>query len=202
MQTREPQASVPQDGVKRTKVFGIGFHKTGTKSLAAALGYFGYRVTGPNGIRNPNIAREARAVAFALLEQYDAFQDNPWPILYQELYQKCSAAKFILTVRPSGSWIRSVVEHFGTKSTPMREWIYGVGYPRGNEETYVARYERHNREVLDFFSDKPGQFLLLDITAGEGWEKLCPFLGVDLPEASFPFANSAAWRKARTSQEE
>ena len=184
--------------MKRTKIFGIGFHKTGTKSLAAALKHFGYRVTGPNGARNPNIAREVREVAFALLEQYDAFQDNPWPILYQELHQKCPAAKFILTVRPSNSWIRSVVEHFGTKSTPMREWIYGIGFPRGHEEAYVARYERHNREVLDYFSDKPGRLLVVDITAGEGWEKLCPFLGVDLPEASFPCVNSAASRKLGT----
>ena len=28
---------------------------------------------------------------------------------------------------------------FRDQSTPMREWIYGVGYPRGNEQIYVAR---------------------------------------------------------------
>jgi hypothetical protein len=32
----------------KTKVFGIGFHKTATTSLAKALSYLGYRVTGPN----------------------------------------------------------------------------------------------------------------------------------------------------------
>lgn len=186
----------------REKIFCIGFHKTGTKSLAAALTYLGYRVTGPNFIQNPRIGEQALSLALALVPNYDAFQDNPWPLLYKELYNLFPNARFILTVRPSEAWIRSVAEHFGTKTTPMREWIYGVGFPRGNEETYVARYERHNREVLDFFRDKPGQLLLLDITAGEGWEKLCPFLGVDLPEASFPFANSAASRKARMSEKE
>ncbi len=38
----------------KTKVFCIGFHKTGTSSLAVALKTFGYRVTGPNGVNNPN----------------------------------------------------------------------------------------------------------------------------------------------------
>ena len=30
------------------KIFCIGFHKTGTKSLGLALGILGYKVTGPN----------------------------------------------------------------------------------------------------------------------------------------------------------
>lgn len=185
--------------MKRTKIFGIGFHKTGTKSLASALTYLGYRVTGPNGVANPNIASEAQQIAFELVEQYDAFQDNPWPILFRELYQRYPEARFILTVRPADAWLRSVVEHFGTKSTPMREWIYGVGSPHGNEEIYVARYQRHNREVMDFFSDKANCLLVLDITAGEGWEKLCPFVGNDIPETSFPRVNSAGSRKLRIS---
>src|SRR5215472_9937783 len=40
----------------KTKVFGIGFHKTATTSLAKALSYLGYRVTGPNWVDNPNPA--------------------------------------------------------------------------------------------------------------------------------------------------
>jgi 3'(2'), 5'-bisphosphate nucleotidase len=31
--------------------------------------------------------------------------------------------------------------------------------------------------------------LVLDITAGEGWEKLCPFLGKPIPDIPFPKAN-------------
>jgi hypothetical protein len=178
----------------KTKVFGIGFHKTGTTSLANALSYLGYRVTGPDGVDNPNIAQDVYEMAFDLVNKFDAFQDNPWPILYKELDQKFPDSKFILTLRPSEDWFRSVVNHFIEKETPMREWIYGVGYPKGNENVYVARYERHNREVIEYFKDRRKQLLVLNITAGEGWTKLCPFLGERIPAIAFPCANTASER--------
>ena len=65
----------------KTKVFGIGSNRTATASLAKTLSYLGYRVTGPNGVDNPNIAKEVYELAFELANRYDAFQDNPWPIL-------------------------------------------------------------------------------------------------------------------------
>jgi hypothetical protein len=179
----------------KTKVFGIGFHKTGTTSLANALSYLGYRVTGPNGVDNPNIAVEVYEMAFDLANRFDAFQDNPWPILYKELDQKFPGSKFILTLRPSEGWMRSVVNHFNEEETPMREWIYGVGYPKGNENVYIARYERHNREVIEYFKDRTEQLLVLNITAGEGWAKLCPFLGQAVPAIPFPCANTAPERE-------
>jgi hypothetical protein len=179
----------------KTKVFGIGFHKTATTSLADALSHLGYRVTGPNWVDNPNIAEEVYEMAFDLANRFDAFQDNPWPILYKELDQKFPGSKFILTLRPSNEWIRSVVNHFNEDETPMREWIYGVGRPKGNEDVYIARYERHNREVLEYFKGRSEQLLVLNITSGEGWTKLCPFLGETAPVIPFPCANAAPQRE-------
>jgi hypothetical protein len=176
------------------KIFCIGFHKTGTKSLALALEHLGYRVTGPNGIHNPNIGRDVYRLAYSNVEEYDAFQDNPWPIIYKELDAKYLGSKFILTLRPTDSWIRSVLRHFGGAHTPMREWIYGVGWPRGNETVYVSRYERHNREVLEYFSQRPDDLLVLRLTEGDGWEKLCPFLGKEAPADPFPHVNKASDR--------
>lgn len=178
----------------KTKVFGIGFHKTGTTSLAKALSYLGYRVTGPNGVDNPNIAQEVYEMAFDLVNKFDAFQDNPWPILYRELDRKFPGSKFILTLRPSDGWVRSVVNHFSEEETPMREWIYGVGHPKDSEDVYVARYERHNREVLEYFKDRGNDLLVLNLTAGEGWAQLCPFLGERIPAVRFPCANTASER--------
>ena len=178
----------------KTKVFGIGFHKTATTSLAKALSYLGYRVTGPNWVDNRNIAQEVFELAFDLANRFDAFQDNPWPILYKELDRKFPGSKFILTLRPSDQWIRSVVNHFDEKETPMREWIYGIARPKGNEDVYIRRYERHNREVLEYFKDRGEQLLVLNIPAGEGWTKLCPFLGEQIPGIGFPCANTASDR--------
>ena len=67
------------------KVFAIGFHKTATSSLGVVLNQLGYRVCGGVGIRDPAIAVNAVGLVDSLLDQYDAFQDNPWPILYRHL---------------------------------------------------------------------------------------------------------------------
>ena len=177
--------------VSDTKVFGIGFHKTGTKSLAAALQRLGYRVTGSNAVHDPDIASRVLDLAFELAEQFDAFQDNPWPLLYREMDARYPGSHFILTTRPTDKWIRSVSHYFAGRSTPMREWIYGAGRgcPLTNEDIYIERYERHNREVRAYFHERPGDLLELAITEGEGWEKLCPFLGKPVPGVPFPHAN-------------
>lgn len=172
------------------KVFGIGFHKTGTTSLAVALQRLGYTVTGPNGVHNPDIATTAWPMAKELIDQFDAFQDNPWPVLFEELYSYRPESKFVLTRRDPNKWIRSVVKHFGTDTTPMRQWIYGVGSPAGNERLYLERFDRHYSDVVDFFSDKPGSLLVMDITAGDGWGKLCPFLARPAPDGPFPRENA------------
>ena len=183
----DPQS--PQDR-SRPKVFGIGFHKTGTKSLGAALGILGYRVCGPVGAKDPDIARKAVTLIDTLAWQYDAFQDNPWPLFYERLDQHHAGSRFVLTVRPEDAWLDSVVSHFGHHDTPMRHYIYGVGHPEGNEQAFLDRYRRHNDEVQAYFRHRPEDFLVIDITAGEGWERLCGFLGLEEPDHPFPKLNT------------
>lgn len=177
------------------KIFCIGFHKTGTTSLAYALEMLGYRVTGPNGVNDPDIGRNAMKMARKLVRKYDAFQDNPWPVLYQEMDAEYPGSKFILTVRDPESWIRSQTGHFREKETPMRKWIYGAGSPVGNEDIYVERYLDHYREVEEYFRDRPDDLLIMDLAARDGWEKLCPFLDKAIPDTVFPHANKAGERK-------
>lgn len=176
------------------KVFCIGFHKTGTTSLDKALQALGYRVTGPNGVRDPDIASKVHAMAYELVEKYDAFQDNPWPILYRELDERYPGSKFILTLRDTQSWLNSQLKHFGQRETAMRQWIYGVGCPQGNEAVYTRRFDRHNREVLEHFRGRPDDLLVMNLAQGDGWEKLCPFLGKPVPGMPFPHANKATDR--------
>ena len=171
------------------KVFGIGFHKTGTTSLKLALIELGYSVTGPNLVQSRMPSTQLWRKLQDLIEKFDAFQDNPWPIFFKELYAYRPNSKFILTVRPAKDWIGSVVDFFGAESTPMRERIYGFGSPLGREREYIERYETHNTEVLDFFSDKPASLLVMNLAAGDGWQKLCAFLGKrDVPPGPFPHA--------------
>ena len=181
----------------KPKVFCIGFHKTGTTSLELALKKLGYRVTGSFGTKDPDIASKVHVMAYAMVDQFDAFEDNPWPVLYQELDQRYPGSKFILTRRPAAAWIQSQLRDFASTETPMRRWIYGedAGCPAGNEDTYIARYERHNHEVLGYFGDRTEDLLIFDLPKGDGWNKLCPFLGCEIPDEPFPHANKASWSR-------
>lgn len=157
----------------------------------------GFSVTGPNGVRDPDIARNVYHLVDSLVPQYDAFQDNPWPVLYRYLDQKYPGNKFILTIRDPASWMKSQLMHFDTRTTPMREWIYGVGSPKGNESIYISRFERHNAEVLEYFKDRKGDLLVMDFSKGDGWQQLCPFLRCEPPDIPFPHLNKASDRQLR-----
>jgi hypothetical protein len=43
--------------------------------------------------------------------------------------------------------------------------------------------------VRQHFAQYPAQFLDVCWEKGDGWEKLCRFLGRDIPEGPFPHAN-------------
>lgn len=178
---------------RTSKVFGIGFHKTATKSLAGALRVLGYQVHGPDWVRDPQACASLEALyakALTVVQDYDAFQDNPWPLLWQPLAERFPDARFILTVRDETQWLESAVRYFGAESTPMRRLIYGcdAGSPIKNEDIYIARYRQHNAEVRRAFIGSP-RFLELNITGGDGWEPLCEFLGRAVPALPFPHAN-------------
>ena len=186
----------------RPKVFCLGFHKTGTKSMAFALKELGYRVTGPNGVQDPNIASNVLSMAFELVPKFDAFRDNPWPVIYRELDAEFPSSKFILLLRDPASWINSQVQHFGRNETPMRKWIYGVGCPEGNEQVYLDRFNAHNDDVPAYFKDRPQDLLVMNLAHGDGWEKLCPFLGTQILTTPFPHANKGADRQAARAAKE
>lgn len=172
-----------------SKIFGLGFQKTGTKSLGAALDILGYRVCGPVGAKDLDIAKNVRPLIHSLVPLYDAFQDNPWPLFYEDLDRRYPGSRFIFTVRSPDAWIDSIVAHFGDHDTPMRHYIYGVGHPKGNERVFLERYRRHNDEVRHYFRNRSEDILTMDITRGDGWGPLCDFLGLRRPGVEFPKLN-------------
>jgi len=174
------------------KVFCIGFQKTGTTSLGLALEALGYRVCGPIGVTNPRIREIALGWALTKIPYYDAFQDNPWPLLYKELDYLSPGSKFILTMRRPRSWLRSMRKYFGNYESPAESWIYGEGItPLKNPLKCLRRYNRHNRDVRRYFRDRPDDFLEIDFGKGHGWAELCDFLGHEVPDIPFPRSNAA-----------
>jgi len=184
---------------KRQKVFGIGFHKTGTKSLRKALEILGYSVCGPVGARNPDIAKNASDIALDHAARFDAVQDNPFPPLFRELDAAFPGSKFILTTEDPDIWTARAVRYFGANTTPMREWIYGEGSPVGNEDIYRTRFEQHTKDVLNHFANRQDDLLVWQLTTEPGWSPLCEFLELDTPSTiPFPHENRGQSQAGQT----
>lgn len=183
------------------KIFCVGFHKTGTCSLEKALEILGYRATGPNLELLSAIRTDNLQPVFQLVENFDAFLDDPWFLFYRELDERFPQSKFILTERNSDKWLRSVQNHFGDGVSPMREFIYGPIGSYQDPRRYCQVYDRHNEDVKRYFAGR-NNFIILNLENGDGWEKLCTFLGKTFPKSflfkrplPFPHANSASSRE-------
>jgi len=182
--------------VSPTKVFGIGFHKTMTTSLARALYTLGYHVEGTFSTGDFEDEDELSKYVVETATEYDALQDVPWPLFYELLDQQFPGSKFILTVRDPDRWWSSVKTHFGSKDIPTHEYIYGVPTAEGHEMTYRRRFLAHNEEVEGYFEDRPDDLLVMDMADGDGWQELCTFLDVPVPPFGFPHQNPAGGRRA------
>ena len=186
-----------------SKVFCLGFQKTGTTSLAQALELLGYSVCGYWPFRDladyaqPDLADVMSSRVDTLAQQYDAFKDTPWPLYYREMDKRYPGSKFILVTRNVDSWIKSAVVDFSDWPNAIHNHIYGVPYPKGNELAWIERYERHNAEVIDYFQGRP-DFIHLHLNNGDvNWENLCGFLGHEVPDQPWPYKNSRARKQSR-----
>jgi hypothetical protein len=173
--------------------------RTGTTSLAKALTALGF-----NTRDHPMPLFRDRDHPW--LEEYDAFTDHPIPLLYQELDLRFPGSKFVHTERDEEAWLESV-EWLHSEGAVKFQWDRKPGIAHFHQEFYgttefepeVFRetYRRHNRAVREYFAERPDDLLILDITRGEGFEKLCPFLGREIPAEGFPHWNKqgGVWRE-------
>lgn len=177
------------------KVFGVGFHKTGTTSLGAALAQLGFKIcNGAGAVREAigdaammRLLRERRLdPIMEVAERYDGFTDNPWFMLFRDLDLWFPGSKFILTVRDEGRWIESALRYFGQTESDLRTWIYGSGGPAGNEQCWLERYREHIDQVRTHFRYRPNDLLVVDWEQGAGWKELGRFLGRTPPLQPFP----------------
>jgi 3'-phosphoadenosine 5'-phosphosulfate (PAPS) 3'-phosphatase len=176
------------------KIFGIGLSKTGTTSLASALEILGYRTKDYPGVPR-YVPGDLTTLESGVLDAYDAFTDTPIPSLYKALDAKYPESKFILTVRDKDGWLKSCKKQFTQKladiQTEAHNRLFTDLYDCTvfDENKFLSGYERFVDGVLQHFKDRPHDLLVINVAAGEGWEKLCPFLGQPVPEMPFPKAN-------------
>jgi hypothetical protein len=185
------------------KIFGIGLSKTGTTSLALALKRLGFSTI--DFPHDPVTLAELERGEFRLsvLKSHQAATDTAVAIYYAQLDQIYTGSRFILTVREKESWLRSVEEHFHFRD----EWaerheafrrfsrfitpaVYGVREFQRERFSFV--YDQHIHNVMNYFRERPDDLLVLNVCQGEGYDRLCPFLGVPMLSESFPRANTLA----------
>lgn len=185
---------------QRPKVFCVGFQKTGTTSLYAALTRLGWRTAAVVGrdLTAAELRARAKDLCLETAGRFDAAEDMPWPLFFRELDQSYPGAKFVLTVRDGESWYQSVLAHFGDAPVEMHKFVYGddAAAPAGRRETYLRVYERHNADVRDYFKNRPDDLLVMDLAAGDGWPQLSAFLGVAAPDEPFPRRNRRSDRRS------
>mgnify|MGYP001166945340 CR=1 FL=1 len=176
------------------RIFNIGLNRAGTTSLTEALCLLGIRAVHHKheGTRLYDIMRANRLARRPLLhglEMYDAFSDFAGREYYRLLDRQYPYSRFILTTRELESWLDSR-ERKVARNLASPDYHYSFrnvdrpGWTK-NRADYLANLDR-------YFARRPGDFLVINIPAGEGWEKLCPFLGVPVPDLPFPFRNRLA----------
>lgn len=71
---------------------------------------------------------------------------------------------------------------------PFSHRVHQILYGRTDFDSlvFLERYRRHNREVMDYFKDRPSDLLVMDMDDGAGWPELCGFLGVPVPAEPYP----------------
>ena len=180
----------------REKVFVIGFQKTGTTSLEHALHNLGYRVMGgDHHLMDFEHKSDLKAYLIKNLKSWDAVQDMPWPLFYKELHALYPDAKFILTIRNTEKWIKSVINYFAGIKFPLHEKIYNVPCAEGYESVYKRVYEAHNKDVISFFENK-SNFIIMEQGRNFNYDTLCNFLQItEVPKEDFPHARNNKTRR-------
>jgi|Wag4MinimDraft_6_1082665.scaffolds.fasta_scaffold85411_1 hypothetical protein len=177
------------------KVIGIGFHKTGTKTLGECLRSLGYRHQSLSRHHfNLWLAGQTETI-LADMEEADSFEDWPWPLLFRQVSMRFTDARFILTTRRSPEqWFESLASHVRRqegRGFPFRKYIYGCDNPDDDRQHHINVYQSHNTTVRRFFADQPHRLLEVCWDNGDGWEQLCDFLGHPQPGRPFPHCNAA-----------
>ncbi len=179
-----------------TKYICLGLPRTGTSSLHHAFLALGLKSV--HHIADPDTRRELELGQYALsiLDRTDLLVDEVVPTVFPQVDAAIPGLKYIYTWRDEDSWVRSMskLEHM---QTPPRtgnfryySWLVTFGVIVFNEGRMRQVWREHDARVRNYFTGpRADQLLILDIRGGDGFEKLCPFLGLPARAGAFPHLN-------------
>jgi len=191
------------------QVIGTGTGRTGTYSLKIAINQLGF---GPcyhmeDVLHDMSVKVPHWLDALAGKPDWDKTFDGygstvDWPTagFYRELAAAYPDAKFVHTERDPERWadsfgstIYKLLAEIDQTPPEMHVWLNMVvdvaaktGFPPGmKRDELVAGFIAHNNAVRECIP--ADQLLIFEVK--QGWEPLCEFLGVAVPDGSFPRTN-------------
>lgn len=180
--------------MRSIKVFGIGLNKTGTTTLGKCLRDLGYR----HSSYDLALLEQVRSGDFRdlinVVESHEAFEDWPYPLVFDQLDVLYPGSRFILTRRRSPQvWLRSLEAHSlrtdPYEGTRTRTLAFGWPFPQLNPEAHIGFYEAHLARVRHYFRHRPQDLLEICWEEQPSWEPLCSFLGHPVPSHPLPHCN-------------
>lgn len=196
-------------------VIGPGFGRTGTMSLKNALEQLGF---GPchhmeEVFGHPEQVPYWQAMAAGkpvdwreVFAGYKSQVDWPGAHVWRELAATFPDAKVVLSVRPEESWWKSFSQtigkflamhsemslppHVSAMVAATEEFIGNqtFGGAPNDHDTAIAAFRQRTEDVRAAIP--PGRLLVFDVA--QGWEPLCRFLDVPIPDTPFPHHNTTA----------
>lgn len=206
-------------------VIGTGFGRTGTASLKLALEQLGFgpchhmsevRATpGQLELWEAAAAAEGPVDWGRVFAGFRSAVDWPSAAFWREIAAVYPDARVLLTVRPAERWwtsfsatIKTLLDDPAENPDPavrrlraMARRVIADGSLRGcydDRDAAIAAFERHVAEVKATIA--ADRLLVFDVA--EGWEPLCRFLEVPVPDTGFPRTNSTDefWAKIRATR--
>lgn len=196
------------------KVIGSGFGRTGTLSMQAALQQLGF---GPcyhmvEAARRPShvrawvrVARGGTVDWQTMFAQFESSVDFPASLFYLEMLAAFPNAKVVHTVRDPESWYHSTHETIYQSQFLFPHWLRRLSrHVDGVVEMtqgllwnglFEGRFEDKEHALKIFVAHTQrvcaqvpaDRLLIFDVR--QGWQPLCAFLNVPIPNTPFPNLN-------------
>lgn len=202
----------------KVKYFCIGRNKTGTTSLKKAFEELGYLVGKQQEaevLYDQYYFKNEFSEIIKYCESAQVFQDLPFscPETYKYLDTAYPGSKFILTIRDDAEqWYQSLVSFHSKilglngvapttedlkKAQYLRKgFLYNTVKLHGTEDvnpynknTMIAHYEQYNQDVIEYFKNRPGDLLVINIAKRKAYSKFMVFLGLGNSSKAFPWEN-------------
>lgn len=165
------------DGSVNTQLVGLGLPRTGTTSMSYAAWRLGYTTC-----HNPQSVEH--------LLRYQAVWEMNAAACYRYFERVCQP-RYVVLYRELESWLDSCERRFADHWDKSRHrfprfallfgcWEFDREFFAETHRWWYERMAEWTRHI------GLGRVLWMNLEAGDGWEPLCRFLGVEEPDEEFP----------------